>query len=276
MKLRWRNLQERMRRVELEMQNVQELLSDLSQNARTSLDASASNPSRPWNGPLRSKSDNMLAPTPPRNGSTLNQRAVSPFRKIVNRLKSSRGRDESPPPVPQIPRQPSHSPVSSTASSSIYSEHYSEQAGMRRASSAYSTPPRLEASRAGSHQHGYTGSTVGLPPVPSNHAYEQKTVRDQARGSKSPGPRASSAFGTASAAKPKWNTSTKLPADDLASSVRPSSTNNHDLFPFDTPTRTLSPSSGYGSGQMTPSSPAATTEMVEWGRRAAVSRDTRA
>lgn len=252
MKLRWRNMQERLVRIDREMQSAQDLLSSISTikgnghsktqsiTSSASSDATRSSSKGSLSTPAkaamsRGKSSDHLTPSP-RTGkqdSSSGSRAISPFRRIANRLKSSKcAKDESPPPtVPVLPssaeQSRAHSPVSTS-------------------SSAFSRPaPRPS---IGVVQRHTQSSLLSSPAMSSRPSYMSSNTSDCAP---SPLPYANRA---ATDTRPRWSASTKPIREDLSSAL--SGTGLRKSMPFDTPTRSTTPANRLSNnGRLTPSLP---------------------
>ena len=232
------------------MQSAQELLSNASAKAqighsksqsiasssssdvtKSSSKGSLSTPSR---GIMqRGKSKDHLTPSPKtsKQESPSSSRAVSPFRRIADRLKSSRnGKDASPPPVPPLPAS---------------AEVSRPQSRMSNGSAALSRPPAQAGRPSIVQSHKYTQSSQLSSPAMSNRpSYMTSSTLSERAPSPLPGTNQD---------RPRWNASTKPIRDDLSSSSSATRNAPRQSALYDTPTRSTTPAARMQDGRLTPS-----------------------
>lgn len=264
MKLRWRNLQERMTRTEKEMQGVQELLSDLSakatqnelQNASesalssvasasaSSRRSSTSTPSRSSISTARHKVGDWLSPSPSRRpgeskssdtaDSPTHSRSITPFRRIANRLHRSKTNESSSP--PSIPLQGS-SVSSSQTSGSPETQRTPLPKKTNAAALGHPTPtqsappmPRTVSSPPIVEKQQRRLSrlpTMGAtftPPQGPPQPSYVPSAMSERARSPLPPPRSSSSIGTVTSARPPWNVGTRNPQPADLGNSLPAST----------------------------------------------------
>lgn len=163
MKRRWQTLMSRLSRMHVEMASVEELLILIAERVKSedmqaasrsnnslgldSPQSSVSTPSRPPKRAGRTKSASYLTPSPPTSKNTEHSptvsRAISPFRRIAERLHSSSV--NTPPPMPK-PRPSLRAMLTDLSNSARKPIAYSE-----RAQSPAPSMSRTSASAMGSH-----------------------------------------------------------------------------------------------------------------------------
>lgn len=263
MKLRWRNLQERMSRTETEMLGVQELLSDLSAKvtradqqaisdgitsssaSTSSHKSSASTPSRSSVTTARNKVGDWLSPSPSRQSgdgkasepvdSPLHSRSITPFRRLANRLQRSKTSEGVSPPTVHVPVPVPSVSSSSRASHSPESQRTplpKEKVGLGHPTPTQSAPsmPRTASSPAtvDRQQRRYSKMPIAgpssTPDVPPPRPSYLSSAKSERARSPIPPPRSSSSIGTAVSERPPWNAGTRLPQDSFLGASLPAST----------------------------------------------------
>lgn len=194
MKIRWRNLLERIARIEGEMKGVEEMLKEAASKVDVkitpiaSLQSSTSSPFRRFATKISSRSSAAQSST-----------AGTPKTSTSSGTPQSRNRKIIPSPSSSSIASPS------TYSPSNRAEHNQDQVG----SSSVATS-RM---RAPSHHRLSQGMLVGLQPPPSSGGVGRRSPAPSADGSSS---------------KPRWNISTKRPSIDkqeILLSTSPSNSN---------------------------------------------------
>ncbi|KAL7004499.1 hypothetical protein EMMF5_005980 [Cystobasidiomycetes sp. EMM_F5] len=244
MKARWRNVDERIKRVEAEMESVQEMLSLLSERwqgtpatnqaasvasaSSGSPQSTLSTPSRSrWNS-ARTKSLSQLTPSPPTTrgqGSPTESRATSPYRKVFSRV-LSRTKSEIP-----------HASSKSISSPKLPNLPADSAAQIARLASNGARELRNVSTRPTLRQLMSEVSESSTPQRKLEVTLPTSNLK----------PRSVSAFGiredVASAVRPRWNASTRVKHTDLSNSLPSGSRPRKSLPNFNAPGSFASPDS---------------------------------